>query len=50
MGILMPALQSIREQGQLASSVGNPRQLAIGRNLNAQENGEKILHGASGID
>jgi prepilin-type N-terminal cleavage/methylation domain-containing protein/prepilin-type processing-associated H-X9-DG protein len=50
MGILMPALQSAREQGQRASCMGNLRQLAIGWNLYAQENDGKIVNGASGID
>ncbi len=50
MGILMPALQIAREQGQRAACQGNLRQLTIAWNLYAQENDDKIVNGETGFD
>ncbi|MCP4454924.1 MAG: prepilin-type N-terminal cleavage/methylation domain-containing protein, partial [Planctomycetes bacterium] len=48
MGILMPALQSAREQGQRASCLGNMRQLGLAWTMYADENEGKIVHGNAG--
>ncbi len=48
MGILMPALQSAREQGQRASCLGNMRQLGLAWTMYADENDGRIVHGNAG--
>jgi len=48
MGILMPALQSAREQGQRASCLGNMRQLGLAWTMYADQNDGKIVHGNAG--
>jgi prepilin-type N-terminal cleavage/methylation domain-containing protein len=50
MGILMPALQIAREQGQRAACQGNLRQLTIAWNLYAQENDDKLVNCDTGFD
>ncbi len=50
MGILMPALQIAKEQGQRAACQGNLRQLTIAWNLYAQENDDKLVNGDTGFD
>src|SRR4030043_1563916 len=46
MGILMPALNRVREQGKRAICLGNLKQLATAWTIYADENNNKIVNGA----
>ncbi|MHC4563890.1 MAG: type II secretion system protein [Planctomycetota bacterium] len=48
MGILMPALQRVREQGKRAACLGNLRQLTIAWTVYADDNDDKLVNGDSG--
>lgn len=50
MAILMPALQRAKEQGQRAVCLGNLKQLGLAWIMYADENDQKIVNGAGGID
>jgi prepilin-type N-terminal cleavage/methylation domain-containing protein/prepilin-type processing-associated H-X9-DG protein len=46
MGILMPTLNRVREQGKRAVCIGNLRQLALAWTMYADDNNNKIVNGA----
>lgn len=48
MGILMPALQAVKEQGQRATCLSNLRQLMIAWIMYADSNEDKIVNGDTG--
>ena len=48
MGILMPALNRAREGGRRAACMGNLKQLTLAWNMYADENGERLVNGATG--
>ncbi|MBN2132219.1 MAG: prepilin-type N-terminal cleavage/methylation domain-containing protein [Sedimentisphaerales bacterium] len=47
MGILMPALQRVREQGKRATCLSNLKQLTLAWTLYADDNDDKIVNGDS---
>jgi prepilin-type N-terminal cleavage/methylation domain-containing protein/prepilin-type processing-associated H-X9-DG protein len=48
MGILMPALQRVREQGKRATCLSNLKQLTLAWTLYADDNDDRIVNGDSG--
>jgi len=50
MAILMPALNRVREQGKRAVCLGNLKQLALAWIMYADENDDKIVNGAGGVN
>ena len=48
MGILMPALQRVREQGKRAACLSNLKQLMLAWTMYADDNDDKIVNGDSG--
>ena len=50
MGMLMPALERAREQAQRIICLNNLRELTFGWMLYAEDNDDKIVNGAGGID
>jgi prepilin-type N-terminal cleavage/methylation domain-containing protein/prepilin-type processing-associated H-X9-DG protein len=48
MGILMPALQRVREQGKRAACLSNLKQLLLAWTVYADDNDDKIVNGDSG--
>ncbi len=50
MGILMPALNRVREQGKRAVCLNNLKQMALAWNLYADDNNNKIVNADTGED
>ena len=50
LAILMPALHRVREQGKRAVCLSNLKQLALAWIMYADENDDKIVNGAGGVD
>jgi len=50
MAILMPALNRAREQGKRAICLNNLKQLSLAWILYADDNDDKIVSGAGGVD
>jgi type II secretory pathway pseudopilin PulG len=50
MAILMPALNRAREQGKRAMCLNNLKQLSLAWILYADDNDDKIVSGAGGVD
>ncbi len=50
MAILMPALNRVREQGKRAVCLSNLKQLALSWIMYADENDDKIVSGAGGVN
>jgi prepilin-type N-terminal cleavage/methylation domain-containing protein/prepilin-type processing-associated H-X9-DG protein len=48
MAILMPALQRAREGGKRAACLSNLKQITLAWNMYADENGDKLVNGATG--
>jgi prepilin-type N-terminal cleavage/methylation domain-containing protein/prepilin-type processing-associated H-X9-DG protein len=49
MAILMPALQRAREGGKRAACLSNLKQITLAWNMYADENGDKLVNGATGF-